>query len=96
MVRYLAKFLLLIAVFIIAYMVIKSGARRRDWPKQAPGSIEEDMVRCKVCGVHLPRSESVESVFLQRGASAHCEEVTPRGLRRARAFAGASVVINPV
>jgi uncharacterized protein len=61
MVRYLAKFLLLIAVFIIAYMVIKSGARRRDWPKQAPGSIEEDMVRCKVCGVHLPRSESVES-----------------------------------
>lgn len=61
MVRYLAKFLLLIAVFIIAYMVIKSGAWRRDWPKQAPGSIEEDMVRCKVCGVHLPRSESVES-----------------------------------
>jgi uncharacterized protein len=61
MVRYLAKFLLLIAVFIIAYMVIKSGARRRDWPKQAPGSIEEDMVRCKVCGVHLPRSESLES-----------------------------------
>ncbi|UCH48254.1 MAG: preprotein translocase subunit YajC [Betaproteobacteria bacterium] len=62
MVRYLAKFLLLIAVFIIAYMVIKSGARRREWPKQAPGSIaEEDMVRCKVCGVHLPRSESLES-----------------------------------
>ena len=61
MVRYLGKFLLLIAVFIIAYMVIKSGARRRDWPKQAPGSIEEDMVRCKVCGVHLPRSESLES-----------------------------------
>ena len=61
MVRYLAKFLLLIAVFIIAYMVIKSGAWRRDWPKQTPGSIEEDMVRCKVCGVHLPRSESLES-----------------------------------
>ena len=57
----MAKFLLLIAVFIIAYMVIKSGARRRDWPKQAPGSVEEDMVRCKVCGVHLPRSESLES-----------------------------------
>ncbi len=60
MVRLLGKFLLLIAVFIIAYMVIKSGARRRDWPKQSPGSVAEDMVRCKVCGVHLPRSESLE------------------------------------
>lgn len=58
--RHLAKFLLLIAVFIIAYMVIKSGTRRRDWPKQAPKSVGEDMVRCKVCGVHLPRSESLE------------------------------------
>lgn len=61
MVRHLAKFLLLIAVFIVAYMVIKSGARRRDWPQQSSGSTAEDMVRCKVCGVHLPRSESVES-----------------------------------
>ena len=61
MVRYLAKFLLLIAVFVIAYMVIKGGSRRSDQPKQTSGAIAEDMVRCKVCGVHLPRSESIES-----------------------------------
>ncbi len=67
MVSYLAKFLLLIAVFIVAYLAIKSGSRKRDWPQQAarPGAegpgAEEDMVRCKVCGVHLPRSESLQS-----------------------------------
>ena len=61
MVRHLAKFLLLIAVFIIAYMVIKSGSRRGDGAQQKPGSgKEEDMVRCKICGIHLPRSESLE------------------------------------
>ena len=60
MVKYLAKFLLLIAVFIIAYMVIKSSARRREEGQhQAPRSGAEDMVRCKVCGIHLPRSESL-------------------------------------
>ncbi|MGD2140239.1 MAG: PP0621 family protein [Burkholderiales bacterium] len=62
MVRQLAKFLLLVAVFIIAYMVIKGGAKRRDVPPHTTGSgKEEDMVRCKVCGVHLPRSESLQS-----------------------------------
>jgi len=59
MVKYLAKFLLLIAVFIIAYMVIKSSARRREEGQHQPRSGAEDMVRCKVCGIHLPRSESL-------------------------------------
>jgi uncharacterized protein len=62
MVRHLAKFLLLIAVFVIAYMVIKSGSKRGDGAKRPPGSgREEDMVRCKICGLHLPRSESLRS-----------------------------------
>lgn len=62
MVRCLAKFLLLIAVFGIAYVVIKNGAKRSDGAKRAPGAgKEEDMVRCKVCGLHLPRSESLKS-----------------------------------
>ena len=61
MVKYLAKFLLLISVFIIAYLVIKSSARRSEGRQQAPRSGAEDMVRCKVCGLHLPRSESLKS-----------------------------------
>jgi uncharacterized protein len=62
MVRSLAKFLLLIAVVVIAYVVIKNGSRRGDGAQRAPGSgKEEDMVRCKICGLHLPRSESLRS-----------------------------------
>ena len=61
MVKYVAKFLLLIAVFIIAYLVIKGSARRSVGRQQAPRSGAEDMVRCKVCGIHLPRSESLKS-----------------------------------
>lgn len=58
-----AKFLLLIAVFIVAYLVVKSGARRREREvEQRPARpVGEDMVRCKVCGVHLPRSEGLTS-----------------------------------
>ena len=70
MVRYLAKFLLLIAVFVIVYMVIKNGSKRDDGARRAPGSgKEEDMVRCKVCGLHLPRSESLKS-----GDEFYCSE----------------------
>ena len=62
--NYVAKFLLLIAVFIIAYLVIKHGARRREIGEQRlrskpEASQSEYMVRCGVCGIHLPRSESL-------------------------------------
>ena len=70
MVRYLTKFLLLVAVFVIAYMVIKSGSKRDDGARRPPGSgKEEDMVRCNVCGLHLPRSESLRS-----GDEFYCSE----------------------
>ena len=65
----MAKFLLVIAVFIVLYLFLRNHAKRSggappprsaakagDEPK--PG---EDMVRCRVCGVHLPSSEAVTS-----------------------------------
>jgi uncharacterized protein len=58
----MAKFLLLIAVFIIVYLFIRATrgapALRKESTSRRP---TEDMVRCKICGVHLPRSESVTS-----------------------------------
>lgn len=63
----MAKFLLLIALAIVVYLLVK-GFRRdaviKDSPRPAPPrdpSKAEDMVRCTVCGVHLPRSESITS-----------------------------------
>lgn len=58
----MAKFLLLIAIVFLAYLFIRAARAPR---KPANGKSErraaEDMVRCQVCGVHLPRSESVTS-----------------------------------
>ena len=60
----MAKFLLLLAVLIVAYLIVSrmrrdssSTATRK--PPAAPKA--EDMVRCAVCGVNLPRSESFTS-----------------------------------
>lgn len=64
-----AKFLLLIAVFIVAYLVIKSNSRRREVGQQPRRTIGEDMVRCRVCGIHLPRSEG-----LTAGGEYFCSE----------------------
>ena len=66
----LAKFLLLVAVAIVAYLLVRGFRRdagiqdsaRRSAPRER--SAPEDMVRCSVCGVHLPRSES----FTSRGS----------------------------
>ena len=61
----MAKFLLLVAVLIVVYLLLRSQANKRG--KATPPSAastpvgEENMVRCRVCGVHLPSSEAVTS-----------------------------------
>jgi uncharacterized protein len=65
----LAKFLLLIALVIVVYLLFRGFRRdagiqdsvRRSSSRDRP--VPEDMVRCAVCGVHLPRSES----FISKG-----------------------------
>ena len=64
----MAKFLLVIAVFIVFYLFLRNQARKSsDVPphsspkKDSPSQHGEDMVRCGVCGVHLPTSEAVTS-----------------------------------
>ena len=66
----MAKLLLVVAVFTVVYLVLRSYRRKID--RQSPsGQADasphgasrhgEDMVRCRVCGVHLPKSEAVTS-----------------------------------
>ena len=65
-----AKFLLLLALGIVVYLIVSRARRqgeRPSVPRQeassgSPGNnAGEDMVRCAVCRVHLPRSESITS-----------------------------------
>jgi uncharacterized protein len=65
-----AKFLLVIAVFIVFYLFLRNQARKSSStappPRSAsnhgsPSKLGEDMVRCSICGVHLPTSEAVTS-----------------------------------
>ena len=82
---FLAKFLLLIALVIVVYLLFR-GSRRVESqqpapPQPAPQHSEttgEDMVRCSICGVHLPRSES----FISRGRFFCSDEHRRLGLER--------------
>jgi uncharacterized protein len=57
-----AKLILIIAVALIVYSVVRSFLRKRERADQAPKPrVSEDMVRCAHCGVNLPLSESLLS-----------------------------------
>mgnify|MGYP003580778179 CR=1 FL=1 len=58
------KFLLVVAVLLIAYLVWRSGraSERDDKPAPRAGAnpaLPQDMVRCPVCSLHLPRPDAV-------------------------------------
>jgi uncharacterized protein len=63
----MAKFLLVIAVFIVFYLFLRNYAKKTGEAPPSSASRHgeskhgEDMVRCGVCGVHLPKSEAVTS-----------------------------------
>ena len=57
----MGKYLLLLAGVLVLYWIIRAGIRRRAERDAASrqSKIEDDMVRCADCGVHLPRGESL-------------------------------------
>ena len=74
----MSKFLLVIAVFIVLYLLLRSHARKsaaappahsasdhgttkQGASRHGSSKLGEDMVRCGICGVHLPTSEAVTS-----------------------------------
>ncbi|WBY03739.1 PP0621 family protein [Ramlibacter tataouinensis] len=54
------KYLLVLAVLAIAYLLWR-GARTRAIGRQSkgPAALPQDMVRCPVCSLHLPRPDAV-------------------------------------
>ncbi|MCC7080682.1 MAG: hypothetical protein IT530_08430 [Burkholderiales bacterium] len=66
----MAKILLIVAVFALAYFVMRGYARSvAAKPRPNSAEHEDDMVRCRHCGIHLPRGESVGA-----GADFYCSE----------------------
>lgn len=70
----MAKLLLLVAVFTVVYLVLGHYKRKigrsapppgqprgEGGPRHGSSKHGEDMVRCRVCGIHLPESEAVTS-----------------------------------
>ncbi len=62
------KYLLVLAVLLVAYMVWRNAreAERRERDAAAPPPrpaapppVKQEMVSCPVCALHLPRSEAV-------------------------------------
>lgn len=66
------KLLLLVFGVWLIYTILKKYGRsvEQDEKEAPPAQIEEDMVRCVQCGVHLPRSEAI----LSRGEFYCCDE----------------------
>ena len=54
----MSRLLLLVAIAIVIYLLVKSF-RQRLGSKDAPAKPVEDMVRCSYCGTHLPQAECV-------------------------------------
>ncbi len=59
------KFLVLLLVLVVAWLIWRHGRltqrneQGRPGAKAAPG-VQLEMVRCTVCGVHLPRADATE------------------------------------
>ncbi len=68
----MAKILFIVLATVLLVLWFKHmGKKRGDTTKAPPASKQaEDMVRCKVCGVNLPRSEAL----LSKGQFYCCDE----------------------
>ncbi len=58
--------LVILGVYLFRRMTGQSGAR----PRPPEGKTAEDMVKCSICSVNLPRSEAI----LSRGRFYCCDE----------------------
>ena len=67
----MSRLITIILLVILVVYLFKRMAGRNEAPPKSPGSkAAEDMVKCKICGVNLPRSEAV----LSQGRFYCCDE----------------------
>ena len=55
----MAKIILVVLGLLAAWWILKTYRRRIDRRAAPPATGGESMVECALCGVHLPRSESL-------------------------------------
>jgi len=55
----MSRLLLLVVIAAVVYLLIRSYRRKSEAADKE--AVAEDMVRCAHCGVHLPRSESIQA-----------------------------------
>jgi uncharacterized protein len=71
------KYLVLLAVLLVVYLLWRYERRterdeaRATTPTQAPPVLAQEMVRCPVCSVHLPRADALVDA---RGRTYCCAE----------------------
>jgi uncharacterized protein len=64
------KLITLILLVLLGVYLYRRMARKRDAADAREAPAAEDMVRCKTCGVNLPRSEAI----LSEGRFYCCDE----------------------
>ena len=57
----MGKILFWLVVVSVIILIMKAVGRKRVPPPEEHPKEVEDMVRCRVCGVNLPRSEAILS-----------------------------------
>jgi uncharacterized protein len=55
----MSRLIFIITLVAVVYWLLKSYSKKP--PKKTEAEVSEDMVRCSLCGVHLPKSESILS-----------------------------------
>lgn len=53
----MSRLLFIALIFGLAYWLIRSYRKNAERPEQPPQA--EEMVRCKLCGLHIPRNDSI-------------------------------------
>jgi len=53
------KYLLLVAVVLVVWWLLRARPARPKPPDAPPPADPQAMVRCRHCGLHLPRDEAV-------------------------------------